>query len=111
MIDDPIVITEEEEKPDFQPSLHELLNEINESTSRLALELADSRRVGSAGFIFPPLGRFLSLWLLQGGILRGFEGFRFAWIAALRQMLLAMKIWHLQRHVQERQEWGKGVRP
>ncbi len=81
------------------PSLHELLALMNERTSRQALELAGGERVSWAGLLFPPLGRFLRIWLLQGLIWRGFHGFRQAWAAALQLMLLRMKIWHLQNHI------------
>ncbi|GEM_PF-814802 len=81
------------------PSLHELFALMNERTSRQALELAGGEAVGWAGLFFPPLGRFLRLWLLKGLIWRGFQGFRQAWAAALQLMLLRMKIWHLQNHL------------
>ncbi|HOZ22500.1 MAG TPA: hypothetical protein PLO28_11995 [bacterium] len=81
------------------PSLHELLALMNERTSRQAIELAGGKRVGWAGLLFPPLGRFLRIWLLKGLIWRGFSGFRQAWAAALQLMLLRMKIWHLQNHL------------
>ncbi|HNW61232.1 MAG TPA: hypothetical protein PKI62_16280 [bacterium] len=91
--------------------LHAALERLDARTSQQALELAEGRAVGCAGFLWRPLGRFVRAGVAEGRLLQGFSGFCIAWLAALEVMLLNMKIWHLQRHHDERASWGGRIRP
>ena len=79
------------------PSLADSLEKMNRYSSLEALDRLSRRRVQAIDFIVHPFSAFLRKYIGQSGYRDGLAGLWLCWIAALLNMVMYMKIWHLQR--------------
>jgi glycosyltransferase involved in cell wall biosynthesis len=59
--------------------------------------VAQGRRVGVADFVLRPLGRFLGMYVVRGGVLDGWRGFLLAALYAYYVLIRTAKIWEKTR--------------
>jgi glycosyltransferase involved in cell wall biosynthesis len=88
-----------------EPLLHESYRDLEDFVRRsnrystLAAHdwLRDGRRVGVAGLILKPLGRFVSMYIIQRGFLDGWRGLVLAVLYAEYVFLRTAKVWEARR--------------
>jgi hypothetical protein len=83
------------------------VQELNDATSRMAVTATLSNRIGWYTIIVNAVGTFLHVFILQGFIKKGIDGFIDARLASIYSLVQNIKRWEYQM----RQDEGGRVHP
>jgi glycosyltransferase involved in cell wall biosynthesis len=97
LVDGPIGVLRGDIEHDSHPSLASSIEKLNRYSSLEALDRLERKRVRWFDFMAHPISAFWRKYVAQTGFRDGVPGLLLAWVSALLNMVMYMKLWKLQR--------------